>query len=271
MPANSFPVTNTTGAIVTVTISSGTMTSVVINGSKVGSGAGVYQMKPGDVIYMLYSVAPTWAWTLGAVDVRAPAAGDDRVCVHLNSAHLALVRSGQEHNALSGLTGSDQVCTYMRGSAIGNPAACMVSKQTDYNPTRDNSANLTVKVDWQANAYGLEWGQQLTQGLRADITGTAGPVFDGGAGTAYGAQAYLQLVELVGTNVDVAIKHCTTSGGTYATLIDFGSQTAIGGWRAVVSNTTTVNRYLEVTTTGTFTLATFAVVFIRNKAAGKQF
>ena len=271
VPANSFPVTNTTGAIVTVTISSGTMTSVVINGSKVGSGAGVYQMKPGDVIYMLYTVAPTWAWTLGAATYVLPPLGTIEFAFTSTAPTWHWFAQGQEHNALAGLTGNDQVCTYMRGSAIGNPAACMVSKQTDYNPTRDNSANLTVKVDWQANAYGLEWGQQLTQGLRADITGTTGPVFDGGAGTAYGAQAYLQLVELVGTNVDVEIDHCTTSGGTYASLIDFGSQTAIGGWRAVVSNTTTVNRYLQVTTTGTFTLATFAVVFVRNMAAGKQF
>jgi hypothetical protein len=146
-----------------------------------------------------------------------------------------------------------------------NPTYCVNGKQINYDGTRDNTGNLTAKVEVQANAYGGEWGKQLTAGLRSDTTGTTGAyVDDNGAGSTFGAQAYLQLVELAGTSVDVKVQHCTTSGGTYSTLIDFGSLTAVGSAR--VAATGTVNRYLEVVTSGTFTLATFAVAFTRNAA-----
>lgn len=270
VPANSVPVTNTTGAEINVTISGGTMSQVVVNGAQVGTGAGIYQLDPGDVIYMIYTVAPTWTWANGGATYTIPAFGTISLTYSVAPTWNWFVR-GQEHNALAGLISPDQICMYMRGSAIGNPAACMVSKQTDYDPTRDASANLTVKVDWQANGFGIEWGKQLTQGLRTDITATTGPAFTDAAATAFGAQAYLQLVELVGSNVDVTITHATTVGGTYNALMDFGSLSAIGAVRQAVSNVTTVNQFLKVNTTGTFTMATFAVIFVRNLAAGQQF
>jgi hypothetical protein len=124
----------------------------------------------------------------------------------------------------------------------------------------------------QANAFGLEWGKQLTNGLRVDNGPTTGAFFDqGGTGTAFGAQAYLHIIELVGTNVDVTITHCATSGGSYTTLMDFGSQTAIGGYRQSVSNVTTVNEFLKVVTAGTFTQVVFALNFVLNPIAGVVF
>ena len=50
----------------------------------------------------------------------------------------------------------------------------------------------------------------------------------------------------------------------YSTLIDFGSQTARGAWRGTATGT--VDRYVRVSSSGTFTSATFAVVFCRNQA-----
>jgi hypothetical protein len=47
--------------------------------------------------------------------------------------------------------------------------------------------------------------------------------------------------------------------------------TSIGAQRLAVSNTTTVNQYLKIATTGTFTLATFAVALMRNPVAGVVF
>ena len=121
-------------------------------------------------------------------------------------------------------------------------------------------------MEVQANGYGLEWGKQLTAGLRTDTTATtSSSIDDNGAGTTNGAQAYLQLVSFTGTSVDVTITHCTTSGGSYTTLIDFSSQTGIGSWRQTATGT--VNRYLKVVTAGTFSNAVFAVVFMRNPVA----
>lgn len=63
MPASTVAVKNTTGKQLSVTITGGTLTSVVIDGTQAGTVAGSYPLKPGSSISITYSVAPTWAWT----------------------------------------------------------------------------------------------------------------------------------------------------------------------------------------------------------------
>jgi len=226
-----------------VTVIGGTGTQVSINGVNQGTFDGTYVLPAFGTIILTYSVAPTWNW----------------------------IAIGTEHQALSGLPRTDVVATYFRGTTLGNPAASMVAKQLNYDPTRDNVGNLTLKVELDANSFGMEWGTMLTAGLRADITATTGAFIDQGAGSAFGCQAYLQLVEFVGTSVDVTITHATTSGGTYTTVVDFGSLSAIGAVRIATANNVTINEFLKVVTAGTFTLATFAVMFVRNPIAGQVF
>lgn len=240
VPASTTPYTSTYNFPVTVTVIGGTGTQVAINGANQGTFDGTYVLPALGTITLTYTVAPTWAWA----------------------------KIGTEHDALSLLPRTDTIGSYFRGTTLLNPTACVNAKQIGYDPTRDNAGNLIMKVDLQSNGFGLEWGVQLTPGLRADTAATTGAfVDDNGAGTTFGAQAYLQLVEFVGTSVDVTITHATTSGGSYTTLIDFGALTAVGAVRQSVSNSTTVNRYLKVVTTGTFTLATFAVSWVRNQSA----
>jgi hypothetical protein len=64
VPASGTPVSNPTSVPVTVVISGGTMSNVVINGVSVGTGAGTYTLPPGASITLTYSVAPTWTWTI---------------------------------------------------------------------------------------------------------------------------------------------------------------------------------------------------------------
>lgn len=243
-PLTTVPVTNTTGAPVFVDLSSGTVTEVYINSVSAGTTDGYYLLPAGGTISVTYTGSPTWTWTA----------------------------QGAAHNILSSLPTSDTIASYFRGTTLLNPCASIHGKQLNYDPTRDASGNLTLAVEVQAAAYGLEWGVMLTPGLRNDTAATAGAyVDDNGAGTAFGAQAYLQLIEIGGTSVDVSITHCATSGGSYASLIDFGALTGPGAVRMAVSNTTTVNRYLKVVTTGTFTYALFAVHWTRNPVAGIVF
>jgi hypothetical protein len=245
VPASGTPVVSTYNYSVLVTVTGGTGTQVNINGVNQGSFDGTYVLPALGSITLTYSVAPTWSW----------------------------VAIGTEHQALSVIPTADVVATYFRGTTIGQPAASTVAKQTDYDPTRDNVGNLTLKVDLVGDRYGMDWGTMLTGGLRTDKTATTGAFYDQGTPTttAFGCQAYLQLVEFVGTSVDVTITHATTSGGTYSTLIDFGSQTAIGGFRVATSNVTNVNEFLKVNTSGTFTWAVFAVMINRNLTAGVSF
>lgn len=239
-PATTVPLASTYLTPVLVKISAGTVTSVVVNGVQVGTGDGVYVLPALGTITVTYTGSPTWTWT--AIKT--------------------------EHDALSPLPRTDVVASYLRGTTLLNPAFGLVGKQVNYDGTRDASGNLTLKVQAQGNAFGGEWGKQVTAGTRIDTTATTGAfVDDNAAGTSNGAQAYLQLLEFDGTSVDVKVRHCTTSGGTYADLLDFGAQSAIGGFRATAAGT--VNRFLEIVTSGTFDYAAFNVIFVRNQAAVK--
>jgi hypothetical protein len=242
-PASNTPVANANSWNVFVTITGGTLSNVLVNGVSVGTTAGTYVVPSGQTIAVVYTVSPTWNWT-GVLT---------------------------EHNALSSLPRSDTIATYFRGTSVGNAAASVSGVQLNYDFTRDQKGSLTAQVEVDGDKYGMEWGKMLTAGLRADTAPTTGAFYDNGAAFNYGAQAYLQLVALVGTNVDVVIQHATTSGGAYSTLIDFGSQTAIGSFRGSVSNTTTVNEFFKVVTTGTFTYAQFAVMINVNPVAGVVF
>jgi len=243
-PTSTTPVTNTNAWPVFVTIAGGTLTSVKINGTQVGTTAGTYVLPVGSNISVTYTVAPTWNW----VGVLA------------------------EHNALSTLPTADTIGTYFRGTTLGNPVACCNAKQVNYDGTRDNTGALTFQSSLQADGFGLEWGIMLTPGLRADTAATVGAAYTDVAASNFGAQAYVQLVALVGTNVDISITHCATVGGTYTSLFDFGSMTTPNqSKRLAVSNTTTVNQFFKVVTTGTFTYAQFAVALMRNPIAGVVF
>ena len=237
-PATTVPYTSTFLVPVLVTITGGTVTEVDVNGSEVLTGDGTVLVPPLGSIAVTYTGSPSWTWTL----------------------------QGTEHDILSVLPRTDAIASYFRGTTLLNPCASIMGRQLNYDPTRDASGNLSMTTEVQSDGYGLEWGVQLTAGLRTDLTGTAGAYVDDNAGaSAYGAQAYLQIIEFAGTSVDVVIEDCSTSGGSYAPLIDFGAQTGIGAWRGAATGA--VARYLKVVTSGTFTYATFAVHWTRNQTA----
>lgn len=179
-----------------------------------------------------------------------------------------------EHTALSPLPVTDVICTYFRGTAAGNDCASCNGRQVNYDWTRGTDGMLAAAVQVTADGYGVEWGTQLTAGIRTDTAATAGTAFDLGAGTAFGAQAYLQVFGFTGTDATVKIQHATTSGGSYSDLIAFNQTTAgRGGQRAATANNATVNEFLKVTTvtTGGFTSLAFAVQITVNPIAGQVF
>jgi hypothetical protein len=82
--------------------------------------------------------------------------------------------SGRAHARLGALPTADQHLMWVTGSAIGDPAACLIGKQINYDPTRAQDGSLTIAVNAQGNAYGLEWGDLLTAGKRTDTSATNG-------------------------------------------------------------------------------------------------
>lgn len=180
--------------------------------------------------------------------------------------------AGQAHAALSALTRNDVNLTYCHGVGIGNSAASMVAKQIGYDPTRPSDGSLAVAVAAQSNGYGLEWGLQLTAGLRTDTVPTNGASLDNAASTAFGAQFYLNVTAFTGTSVLIKIQD-SADNAAWADLASaaFTSVTAIGAERIAISNAATVRRYMRVVTSGTFSSASFVVNSVRNLTAGQVF
>ena len=183
--------------------------------------------------------------------------------------------AGMEHAAFSTLPAADVIMTYLRGQAIGNPAACCNAKQLNYDLNRANDGMLTFKVEGQSDGYGVEWGEQLTAGLRTDTGATNGATQNDLAATSFGAQAYLQATAFTGTDVTVTIQHSTTGSGSWSTLMSFTQITGSvpQAQRISISNTSTVDQYVRAitTTSGGFSSFAFQVTFVRNKTAGQVF
>lgn len=172
--------------------------------------------------------------------------------------------TGQAHARLSSLPLTDRIISYYRGTAIGSPAANLVGKQVNYDPTRGADGSLTIGLNAQANGYGIEWGEQLTAGKRTDTTATDGTSLDGGAATAFGLAAYLHVFAFTGTSVTVTLED-SADDSTFAAITDaeFTAATGITSQRIQIDPDADVRRYVRAATSGTFTNAVFAVSFVR--------
>jgi hypothetical protein len=175
------------------------------------------------------------------------------------------------HEKLSALPTSDIILTYCRGTNLGDPAACLVSKQINYDGNRGTDGSFTFSVSAQANGYGLGWGRQLTAGLRTDTAATTGTSIDTTASANFGAQAYLQVTAFTGTDATVKIQD-SADNVTFAdvTGLTFTQVTAAPtSERIATGSTATIRQYLRAvtTTTGGFTSLTFSVVVVKNESA----
>jgi hypothetical protein len=174
------------------------------------------------------------------------------------------------HNRLATLPYTDRHLMYFRGTTLGGSAACLVGKQINYDPTRADDGKITIKVRAESNSYGIEWGNSLTAGKRSDTTATNGTGVDFGTGsTTFGAQFYLQVFSFTGTSVTIKVQESSDNGAGDAWAdVTSGTFTVVSSSPTVerleTSRTQTVERYLRVVTSGTFTECTFAVVAIRN-------
>lgn len=175
------------------------------------------------------------------------------------------------HPRLKLLPTADQIVSYLRGTALGGQAACLVGKQINYDGTRGEDGSLTFKVDAKANGFGLEWATQLTAGKRTDGGATNGTGVDFTASSAFGLQAYLQVFAFTGTDATVRIQSSSDNGGTdpYSDVTD-GVFVSIGAapvaQRLETARNLSIERWLRVvtTTTGGFSNLVFAVQVAKN-------
>jgi hypothetical protein len=86
------------------------------------------------------------------------------------------------HPVLSALPTADVLMTFLAPPlSIGGASACLVAKQVGYDANRGADGSLLLKTQGMGNAFGIEWGTQLTAGLRTDTTATTGSNIDQGA------------------------------------------------------------------------------------------
>src|SRR5271170_1501674 len=175
--------------------------------------------------------------------------------------------SDAAHAALSTLPRTDVIGMFLHKAAIGNPSACCNAKQLNYDQSRDTTGGLTFQVQLTANGFGTEWGVQLTTGIQTDTgPNTSNASVDNGASSANGAQAYLEVSVVTGTSVTVTVQH-SVDNSTWTTLMAFTAGTSGSKSQQRLAVTGAVNRYVRVITAGTFTVATYAVMFNRNNVA----
>lgn len=178
------------------------------------------------------------------------------------------------HPVLSVLPTSDVIVTYCRGTALGSPAASLVSKQIGYDGTRGEDGSFSFELQAQANGFGLEWGRLLTAGVVEHTEADEEASVDGGAASSFGLQAYLHVMEFTGTDVTIKLQQSSDDGGTDAWADVTGgafSEVTAGptAERIATASGQAVERYLRVVTVtdAGFSSLAFAVAVVRNEQA----
>jgi hypothetical protein len=172
------------------------------------------------------------------------------------------------HDVLSTLPTTSRIGTYCRGTALGSPAASLVGKQVNYDPSRGNDGALTIAVNLTASdGDPLDWGVLGTAGRRSDTTATNGASVDNAASSADGLVAYLHVFSFTGTSCTVTLEESSDNGAgdAFAAVVGgaFTAATGVTSQRIATATGLTVERYLRVVTSGTFSECTFAVAMCR--------
>ena len=171
-----------------------------------------------------------------------------------------------EHIALKGLPTTDRNVLWAFGGSIGSVAAMLIAKQINYDWAAGQDRSLAGKISCQANGTPLEWGNLLTPGKVTHAGATNGASRDDSASSAYGIIGYIQCMAFTGTSVTVIIQESSDNGGVdaWATKLSFTAITALSAERKTATGT--VERYVRVSSSGTFTSAAIVVAYLRGTA-----
>lgn len=184
---------------------------------------------------------------------------------------------GGTQNYLGALSTVDRTFCYFRGTTIGNAAAGMVAKQVNYDPTRGPDGSLTFTTQMTSNEFGLEWGRMLTAGVYTSTgTESVGTSVDTGASADFGAQAYLQVFSLTGTDATFLVQDSADNStfATASTLTFATVSSAPSAQRIATVNTATIRRYIRarvVSSPTGFSSVSWAMMIVKNETAGIVF
>ena len=174
--------------------------------------------------------------------------------------------ANQEHVALSGLATTDQNILWMMGTTRGDPAAMVVAKQLNYDGSHDTEGFTEFSVNVEGSGVAAEWGITLTAGKETHSSAGSTASIDNGASSSNGAAAMLHIVDINSGAPTVKVEH-SANDSSWSDLIAF-TAVSDGAEPATERKTSsgTVNRYLRITTTGTFSNAAIAVAIRRGES-----
>lgn len=180
--------------------------------------------------------------------------------------------AGAAHAVLSALPTTDVLTTFAVANSIGSAAACLQGKQVNYDGTRPADGSITFSTNTVGNSFGLEWGRVSSAGVTTSTGAENLASYDWGTGsTSFGLQAYLHVFAFTGTSCTITIEESSDDGGGDAfTAVTGGAFTAATGAtteRIATANNLTVERYLRLALTGTYSNIQFLCVINRNQTS----
>ena len=160
---------------------------------------------------------------------------------------------------------ADQNVLIPMGSAVADEFVGLVAKEAAYSTTRSPGSAISANATFTANGSATEFGEMLTAHDDTHSSASSGTVVDSGASSSNGGSGYLQLLSLDSGSVTVNLQESTSSGGSYSNFMTFSTVAAAAAPSAErLTNEGTVQRYIKVVTTGTFSNAKIVVGFSRS-------
>lgn len=158
---------------------------------------------------------------------------------------------------------TDQVILVPLGASVGDNMVAMIAKEGDYTVDRGDGSAIAVSSTFSGNGTAGQFGEMLTAHDDTHGSATDGTAVDNTASSSAGGAGYVQIMSLGSGTVEVKIED-SSDNATYSDLVTFtsaGTGDVPTAERVEVSGT--VERYIRVSTSGTFTDAKIAVGFAR--------
>ena len=174
------------------------------------------------------------------------------------------------HPVLSALPTTDVIITWLLGGSVGDVAAGLVAKQVNYDPSRGADGSLVITVqNLGAAGTPLEWLRTLSAGKITHSSASSSTGVDDSGSSSKGIVGYLQVVDIDSGTPTVIIQESSDNGvgDSWATILAF---TAVANGAEPTAErkvaTGAVERYLRITTTGSFSNLDMVVAYERGTA-----
>ena len=177
--------------------------------------------------------------------------------------------SEAQHDALNNLPTTDVIALWAEGEAVGDSAVGLVGKQENYQLQRGEDGSLEHQCRVVGNGVAPMYGEMLSAGKDVSASAAAETSKDDAASSANGLEGILEIFDIDSGTPTVVLQD-SPDNSAWATLISFtavASGSEPTAERKTVSGT--VDRYLRLNITGTYTNLDFAFAYRRGESTDK--